>query len=170
MITGKLYFFTASILNWISVLDDDERKRIIIDSFDFLGKNKLARTSAFVIMPNHIHIIWQPLDDMLQLKFMKFTAQQIKFHLEKNNPAMLASLHVCKRDRKFQIWQRDPLAIELYSREVTEQKLDYIHNNPCQGKWLLCSNPEEYEFSSIRFYEKEEKNLSFLTHYMDILG
>jgi hypothetical protein len=32
------------------------------------------------------------------------------------------------------------------------QKLDYIHNNPCTGKWNLADCPENYIHSSAGFY------------------
>ncbi len=69
---------------------------------------------------------------------MKFTAQKIKFFLQDNESEYLEEFLVNKNDRTYQIWQRDSLAVELYSPKVIEQKLDYIHNNPCQGKWLLA--------------------------------
>ena len=103
MESGKLYFFTASIIRWINVLQNDERKKIILDSFSYLNEKKLVKISAFVLMPNHIHIIWQLLDTKLQLRFMKYTAQQIKFHLAKNDPGLLDQFYISKMDRSYQI-------------------------------------------------------------------
>lgn len=170
MQVDKLYFFTTSILQWTNVLDTEERKAIIIESLRYIAVKKRAKVCAFVIMPNHIHIIWQPLDNKVQLSFMKFTAQQLLFDLQKNSSVVLSKLLVQKKDRQFQVWQRNPLAIELYSRNVVEQKLDYIHNNLCQPKWMLAENPMKYKYSSIRFYENNESNFDFLTHYMEMLG
>ena len=44
-------------------------------------------------------------------------------------------------DRTNQFWERNPLSIEIYSREVAEQKLRYFHNNPLSRKMELydCS-------------------------------
>ncbi|WP_420582518.1 transposase [Reichenbachiella sp.] len=142
MLTNHLYFFTASILNWKRVLAYDPCKQIILDSLQYLHDKKAVKICAFVIMPNHIHLIWMPLKNNsiknLQLSFMKFTAQKIKFFLQDNESEYLEEFLVNKNDRTYQIWQRDSLAVELYSPKVIEQKLDYIHNNPCQGKWLLA--------------------------------
>jgi putative transposase len=168
---GNLYFFTCTILNWEQALRHASCKQIIIDSLNYLVENKQAQVAAFVIMPNHIHLIWQPIGDNVQLRFMKFTAQQIKFYLQQHDLALLSQLRVDKTDRQYQIWQRSPLAIELYSREVVEQKLDYIHFNPSHEKWSLVTDPIDYAYSSVRFYESPESNpYPFLTHYMDILG
>ena len=44
---------------------------------------------AFVIMPNHIHLRWSMMPGMkqenVQRNFMKFTAQQMKLDLMKND-------------------------------------------------------------------------------------
>lgn len=168
---GKIYFYTATIHNWKNVLQVDNRKDIIVNSLEWLVNQKAVKIYAFVIMPNHIHLIWQPLINKnfknIQLSFMRFTAQKILFHLQDINSHLLGDLLVEKQDRKYQIWKRNPLAIELYSRKVLEQKLDYIHNNPVQGKWMLAESPFDYKYSSATYYENEGLGYSFLTHYMD---
>jgi putative transposase len=58
---------------------------------------------------------------------------------------------VNKTDRKYQIWKRKPLSIELSSEKVFMQKLEYIHYNPEKAGILIC--PEDYHFSSVLFYE-----------------
>ena len=45
------------------------------------------------------------------------------------------------------------------------QKLNYMHYNPTQGHWKLCEFPEEYKFSSFRFYEFGDMEFEFLSHY-----
>ena len=36
-----------------------------------------------------------------------------------------------------------------------KQKLDYIHANPCSGKWNLCNGPIGYLHSSAKYYAGE---------------
>ena len=170
---SKTYFFTGSILKWKPILFDDKLKQIIIDSLTYLTDEKAIKVYAFVIMPNHIHLILKSLNNPkfknAQLSFMRFTAQKIKFYLIDNSPLLLNDFVLNKKDRQYQIWQRNPLAIELYSPNVFVQKLDYIHNNPVQGKWMLSSSPLDYEWSSIRFYEIQELKYEFLSHYKNDL-
>ena len=52
-------FFTATNLEWKHLLREDKYKEIIIDSFRFLVKNNRVKIYSFVIMPNHLHLIWQ---------------------------------------------------------------------------------------------------------------
>ena len=161
-------YFTASIRNWMPLLAEDKYKNIITDSLHFLVENKRIELNAFVVMHNHIHLIWQPLPghslSSIQLSFMKFTAQQIKFALAIDNPALLEQCRVNKTDREYQIWKRKPLSIELSSEKVFLQKLEYIHYNPVKAG--ICSYPEEYHFSSALFYENGIDHFNMLTHYM----
>ena len=100
----------------------------------------------------------------IQLSFMKFTAQQIKFALSDEKSALLEQCKVHKIDREYQVWKREPLSIELNSEKVFFQKLEYIHYNPVKAG--ICSLPEEYYFSSAKFYEIGIDNFNMLTHYM----
>ncbi len=52
-------FFTATLLNWIPLLKDDQYKDTIIRSLHFLKTKQCIKIYAFVIMPNHMHLIWQ---------------------------------------------------------------------------------------------------------------
>jgi putative transposase len=56
---GNVYFWTATINNWIKLLEPDIVKQIIIDSLLYLSQKKKIEVYAFVIMPNHIHLIWK---------------------------------------------------------------------------------------------------------------
>lgn len=49
------------------------------------------------------------------------------------------------------------------------QKLNYIHNNPLQEKWLLAKSAENYLFSSAQFYKLENRNFDFLVHYLEVM-
>jgi len=58
-ITEYPQFFTATNLEWKKLLLPDKYKDIIISSFRFLIEKKRIKLYAFIIMPNHIHVIWQ---------------------------------------------------------------------------------------------------------------
>lgn len=165
---NRIYFYTASIVGWKPILKSEPSKEIILNSLAYLVKDGSVKLLGYVIMPNHIHLIWLPLKSGLQLRFMKYTAQMLKFHLHDHEPDLLEKLLVNKKDRIYQVWQRNPQAKELRGRKMVEQKLDYLHNNPCQGKWMLVDDPTQYLYSSIRFYEFHEPN-DMLTHYMDFV-
>ena len=76
---------------------------------------------------------------------------------------MLAQYKVKSKDRKYQIWKRNALSIELITDKVYQQKLDYIHYNPVNAG--LCNFPEEYRYSSASLYELNKTEWGFLTHF-----
>ena len=165
-------FFTATILKWIPLLNNDSRKQIIVDSMAFLVEKKRCDIYSFVIMPNHIHMIWK-IDSLykrvdVQRDFLKYTSQQIRFNLQDKQAEVLSEFEVNLKDRKHQFWQRNPLSVDLFSREVIEQKLDYLHANPVKGKWNLVEDFVDYKYSSASFYEEDRSEFIFLKHYMEV--
>ena len=160
-------FITVTCLEWVHILKEDRFKDIVIDSLRFLSKEGRIRLYGFVIMSNLFHLIWQVLGDHkrndVQRDFLKFTGQQILKILRNENSEMQMELLVQAKDRKYQVWERNSLGIPLWSPEVFWQKLEYIHYNPV--KVGLCEYPEDYKYSSARFYLKNEKDWNFLVHH-----
>jgi len=169
MITEHPQFFTATILEWKHLLKPDKYKDIVVGSLRFLVQNERIFLYGFVVMPNHIHVIWQMREHIkgadVQRDFLKYTAQQIKFDLQQNHPAVLERFRVKVKDRSYQIWEHRPLSVPLWSDKILEQKLDYIHRNPVQEKWQLADLPENYFYSSARYYLLNVDDWGFITHY-----
>ncbi len=121
-------YFTATILEWKHLLKPDKYKDVIIDSLKFLVKEKRVQVNTFVIMSNHIHLIWQVQKgferENVQRDFLKFTSQTIKRDLKKNHPAVLEKFLNNAKDRKYQIWERNPLTIDLLTKEMFIQKME----------------------------------------------
>ena len=162
-------FFTATCLNWTNLLEPDEYKSIITDSLHFLVNDKRIWLYGFVIMPNHIHLLWAKQDEWLNKNitqmFLKYTAQQIKFRLLDQNSPMLDKFKSTQADRAYHFWERRPFVATMNDREVLLQKLDYIHNNPVKAG--LTNAPVEYQYSSAGFYENKSNRWTFLTHYSE---
>ncbi len=122
-----------------------------------------------VIKPNHIHLICQLHDGInktvFQQDFLKFTARSILCFMRMNNDPQLSKLLVKKADRKYQVWKRNSLSIDIYSEKIFLQKLYYIHQNPVKEKWMLAQFPEDYHYSSAGFYETGIDVLGILSHY-----
>ena len=158
------HFFTATILGWKPLLTEDRYKDIITGSLDFLVRNKRTAVYGFVIMPNHMHLIWHIVDGHrrqdVQRDFLKYTAQRIKGVMGGKD---LESFRVNAADRQYQIWERNPLSVELFSEKVLVQKLQYVHWNPVKAG--LVEWPWQYRYSSALFYEGVNVNWAFLTHF-----
>ena len=56
----EVYFWTSTIVEWKHLLKQDKYKDVIIGSLKTLTDRKCISVYAFVIMPNHIHVLpWQ---------------------------------------------------------------------------------------------------------------
>ena len=166
-----IYFYTVAILDWIPLLRTDKFKQIVLNSLIYLVKNEKLIVYGFVIMPNHIHIIWEMKamngKEKPHASFMKFTGHAFLEELRETDNPMLDRFKVERNSRNHQFWQKDALPIMTFNRKILEQKLDYTHYNPLQEHWNLVNDPNDYYFSSCSFYELGDKKFDWLTHYME---
>lgn len=164
-------FLTATVLNWNRLLIDDYFKKLIVDCMQWLVANGRCKIYGFVIMPNHLHLIWKIADGFeraeVQGALLSYTAHAFKKDLKKNDPNKLSLYKVNLLDRAFQFWQRDCMVKECWNEWFLEEKLNYVHQNPLQSHWDLSDVPENYYWSSVAFYLIGKSPFSFLTHYKD---
>jgi len=169
---NEVYFWTITIKNWVHLLQSNDYKTIITDSLSWLCKQQLVRIYGYVIMPNHIHLLWEQVKmngkEFPKNSFEKFTAHHFRRKLIAEDAILLEKFALTASDRRYNFWQRDPLAVRVFSREMASQKLDYIHCNPVQPHWRLCNAPEAYRFSSAGFYAGATDEFGIMTHYMDV--
>ncbi len=170
---GKIYFWTATINNWNKLLQEDVLKEIIVSSLKYLSAKKKIQVYAFVIMPTHIHFIWQIMEmngkEKSHTSFLKYTAHSFKKYLEQYDPRLLQLFVVDATNKDYEFWQRDSLAFELLKKQTIMQKLEYIHNNPTAEHWKLCKEPTSYQYSSAKFYENGIDDFGFLIHIGEVL-
>jgi REP element-mobilizing transposase RayT len=156
----NLYFITTTAVQRVNLFHRDVIKRIIADSLNYIRVQHWIKLYAFVIMPNHIHIIVRflegyTLSDVMR-EFKKYTARQIirQYQAENNQPALAFLEQTANHvpDQRYKVWEDGYDARNVFSPEFLGQKLEYIHNNPCQPHWELVEHPEEYPWSSARYY------------------
>jgi len=169
MDVNHAYFFTLTIENFTHLLQHDKLKEIIIESWQYLTAQKLIEIYAYVIMPNHLHVLWRMLADngkeSAAGSFSKYTAHRFRKYLLHTQPLLLQQFAVVKRDRSHQFWKRDPLAVPITGENIFLQKMEYIHHNPTDDKWKLCTYPEEYRWSSARFYADGTDEFGIVKHF-----
>jgi hypothetical protein len=59
MLLNEMYFWTSTITNWQHLLQPDAHKDIIINSLQWLVQKEMIKVYGYVIMPNHIHLLWE---------------------------------------------------------------------------------------------------------------
>ena len=90
-----------------------------------------------------------------------------KIKTEKGEAA-LELLYVGLKDRKYQIWKRNSMSIDLINEKFFKQKLDYVHNNPCQSRWNLAEHPTEDRYSSTSYYDGLGDEFGLVTHMEEL--
>ena len=100
-------------------------------------------------------------------------AYEIIERLEVNNEVGLLqelSDHVeliRKANKKLhEVWETSFDWKDCRSNTFVWQKLDYMHSNPCTGKWQLAANPIEYFHSSAKFYLTGVQGIYPVTNFM----
>jgi putative transposase len=166
-----VYFVTFTVVNWIDLFIRDEYREIIIQSLIYCQKNKGLRVHAYCIMSSHIHLIIsaQPdckLTDIIRdMKSYTSTALKkcIKEHSHESRREWLVWLFERagkknKRNNDFQLWQQHNHPIELTTKEMENQRLDYVHNNPVEAGFV--NDPTAWQWSSCglcRIYMKNSR-------------
>src|SRR5687767_5718155 len=81
MQAGEVYFWTATVKDWQLLFKPEKYKVLLVEILQELTKKNLIRIYGFVIMPNHIHLIWEHIKwngkEMPQASFTKATAHLI---------------------------------------------------------------------------------------------
>jgi putative transposase len=59
---GEVYYWTSTIYQWKHLLKRDKYKQVIVDSLLNLHQRKKVKVYGFVVMPNHLHLLWEMLE------------------------------------------------------------------------------------------------------------
>ncbi len=173
----SLYFVTATAIQHAHIFQRDVMKRLLIDHLDSLRSRKQIALYAFVIMPNHLHIIIrclppESLADVVR-NYKSIVADRIirQYKVESNHESLqfLASQVVQSDKQQYQVWDEGYNAKEVFSPDFLTQKMNYIHDNPCQPQWNLVDRPEDYSWSSARYYLSGEPAIIPLDNANDLL-
>lgn len=159
-----LYFVTTKAVDFARLFQRDIIKRLLVDTFDAFRARKRLKLFCFVVMPNHFHCIAQfssddPLADVmrdLKHQIADRLIRQLKADGDQQTLAWLAAKVERQEKQRYKVWEDGYNAKDIVSEGFLFQKMEYIHNNPCQPRWGLSSTPAEYIWSSARFYLTNE--------------
>jgi len=156
------YFLTFQVVGWADVFSRKVYRDILIESMEYCRNNKSLEIFAYVIMTNHVHLIWRHKENSLSAAvrdYKKHTSKKIIKEIAENRQEsrkdwleLVLSYHAKhnKRVGDKQLWTHENHAVELYSPSILESRLNYIHNNPVKAGWV--TKPEDYLYSSARNY------------------
>lgn len=158
---NEIYFITFTILDWKHIFINEKYCSLACKWFDYTREKYGNKIYGYAIMPNHLHCIVRlsataPDVSKLIQNGKRFLAYGIVKQLEEDgNKAMLSYFKAqadVKSNAKHKVFKKKFDSLNIQSQKFFLQKLNYIHNNPCQEKWSLAESPEEYRYSSASNY------------------
>jgi REP element-mobilizing transposase RayT len=175
-----VYFITFTCFNWIPLFEITNGYDAVYNFFDVLKANG-NEVLGYVIMPNHVHLLLHYTNTKQSLNTIigngkRFIGYNIVKRLEeRKETALLNQMKeaVTAKDRErnkiHQVWKGTFDVKHCRTEKFILQKLNYIHNNPCSGKWSLCEKPYQYPHSSARFYDGDKDGYR-VKDYLDVLA
>ena len=156
---GLLYFVTLTVVGWIDVFTRKTYAEIIIENLKYCQQNEGLNIYAYVIMSNHMHLVVKrdsenDLNELLG-RFKSYTSKKIIHEIEENiqesrKEWMLHLFkHYAKKNKQYKdyhFWQYTNKPIKLFSNEVIDQKINYIHQNPVVAG--IVAEDYQYIYSS----------------------
>jgi REP element-mobilizing transposase RayT len=164
-----IYFITFTCYQWLSLIGLTNSYDKVYKWFDVLTTKGHA-INGYVIMPNHLHLLlyYAGLGSSLNKVVgngKRFLGYDIINRLtDQDEEKILSRLSMAvtpakkKKGYKHEVWE-DSFDVKLcWTEKFIMQKLNYIHNNPCAGKWNLADSPIHYVHSSASFYISGKMN------------
>ena len=157
-----IHFITFAVVEWVDVFTRKEYKDILIESLKHCQKSRGLVVYSWCVMSNHVHLIISAKNNdtsEILRDFKKFTSKEIIRAIsnhtgESRKEWMLEIFRKAgaqnSQNKTYQFWRQDNHPKELFSPEFTNQKLDYIHNNPVEAG--VVEKAEEYLYSSAKDY------------------
>ncbi|HNP92027.1 transposase, partial [Macellibacteroides fermentans] len=177
--SSGIYFITITCYEWLPLFELTNGYDIVYKWFDYLKQQGHFITGYVPIaigMPNHLHVLiaFRQGDKSINSivgngkRFMAYeTVKRLELAGEKDTLNKLME-GVTSRDHKrgklHEVFQPSFDWKECRINKFINQKLNYIHDNPCRGKWNLAESPVDYAHSSARFYLTGEPGICEIFH------
>lgn len=158
-----MFFITFTSYKWLSLIEQTNSYDLVYGWFDYMKKQN-HRIAGYVIMPNHVHVLIDFANSAKKINTVigdgkRFMAYEIIKRLKKTDRkdvlVMLERAVTSKskdKGKNHEVWEESFDWKYCETAEFAYQKLIYMHNNPCAGKWKLVEDITKYEHSSARFY------------------
>lgn len=130
-----LHFITFSCFHRLPLLEEPNPKHVFEAILEQTRARHQARIYAYVLMPEHVHLLMNEPDSISVAQFLKALKQTASRKLKGD------------RDR---FWQDRYFDRNIRGESARSEVIRYIHRNPV--KRGLVSSPEEYCWSSFRHY------------------
>lgn len=150
------YFITSSISSWIKLFNNTDYSDIIVKELKIRQSRKELKLIAFVIMPDHIHLVLHSdrIRDVVR-NIKSYSAKSIIEKLKADKKTDLLNAFKenkleYKKTSTYQVWQEGFHPKIIINPSELEQKINYIHFNPVRKGFVDL--PEKWKYSSYNNY------------------
>ncbi len=162
---GHTHFLTISCYRRLRFLNHDVVKRVFVDGLRRIREKLGIRLIAYVIMPEHVHILVfpTPVDAKEPIPISR-VLQYLKQHVGRHGKEVLRTIWAAKRtlgsprmdawalgDGAKPFWKTRAYDFNVTTESTLHAKLDYVHKNPVTRG--LVQRAEQWEWSSYRYFE-----------------
>ena len=137
-----LHFITFSCFHRLPLLETPRSKLVFEAVLEETRARHQARVYAYVLMPEHVHLLINEPPTILLGQFLK-SLKQITSHK--------------LRDDRDRFWQDRYFDRNIRGEDARSEVIRYIHRNPV--KRGLVVSPEDYRWSSFRHYATGERGV-----------
>ncbi len=173
-----VYFITFTCTNWLPLFKLCNAYDAVYNWFNHL-KQQGHYIIGYVIMPSHVHTIIafgntdKNINSIIS-NGKRFIAYDLVKRLQQQNSSLIlselsSSLNNTERKggKLHNVFETSFDWKECRTEKFIQQKLDYIHYNPCKGNKLV-ELPEQYEHSSAKYYIEGEHGIYSITNFMEL--
>ncbi len=121
---GALHFVTGIFLNRQPVFTNDECCRKFLDELKKLNEKWPSKLIAYVLMPDHFHLIVNPRDGRIKEYSGQLKAVTAKCIIQTETDSVFPLVAI-----GHQVWQESFESKQLSSAWMIWQKINYTHNN-----------------------------------------
>ena len=174
-----MFFVTFTCHQWLPLVAKVNGYDIIYKWFDLL-KNNGHSVNGYVVMPNHVHALISFINTKQSINTIigngkRFMAYEIIKRLQAQNETEIlvtlqSNVETTRKNnnKQHEVWELSFDWKDCRSNDFVWQKLDYMHSNPCSGKWQLAENALAYPHSSAQFYISGEQGIYHVRNFMEM--
>ena len=144
---GALHFVTGNVRDRIPIFTQESCAQEFFNVLGNLRAEWPAKVIAYVLMPEHFHIIVNPQDGEIQA-FIRVLKSKLARNIVELSGDRFLLAHPEPDGPIHQVWQESFKAIALWSGWMIWQKINSIHANPVKAR--LVKSAKDYRWSSAR--------------------
>lgn len=150
---GDAHELTFSCYRRFPLLGSNSAKRLFLDCVEAARSRCSFEVWAYVIMPEHVHLLVWPSNENTQISdILKQIKQPFAQKLLTQKKKAGMAMDFLRVGGGYRVWQAGGgYDRNLYSPKVIWSAIEYLHQNPVRRG--LAASAADWPWSSARFYE-----------------